>query len=135
MVYKKHFETMKRWSINIRQLLTKFLCSERIFHYFQNFLRIIDSLPDTSLFKSLQNWFIFSLHILIQINYPTGMEWFQIWQLWRYFDEVKYLNWSPHINHISQTLVKANAMLCKLRHFVNVATIKSIYYTIFHSHL
>ena len=26
-------------------------------------------------------------------------------------------------------------MLCKLRHFVNVATIKSIYYAIFHSHL
>ena len=46
----------------------------------------------------------------------------------------KYLNWSPHINHLSQKVVKANAMLCKLQHFVNVATIKSIYYAIFHSH-
>ena len=46
-----------------------------------------------------------------------------------------YLNWSPHINHLSQKLVKANAMLSKLRHLVNVATIKSIYYAIFHSHL
>ena len=41
-----------------------------------------------------------------------------------YFDE--YLNWSPHINHLGQKLVKANATLCKLRQFVNVVTIKSI---------
>ena len=47
----------------------------------------------------------------------------------------RYLSWSPHINHLSQKLVKVNAMSCKLRHFVNVATIKSIYYAIFHSHL
>ena len=50
-----------------------------------------------------------------------------------YLDE--YLNWSPHINHFSQKLVKVNAKLYKFRHFVNVATIKSIYYAIFHSHL
>ena len=50
-----------------------------------------------------------------------------------YLDE--YLNWSPHINHLSQRLVKANTMLCKLRDFVNVATIKLIYYAIFQSHL
>ena len=50
-----------------------------------------------------------------------------------YLDE--YLNWSPNINHLSQKLVKANAVLCKLRHFVNVATMKSIYYAIFYSHL
>ena len=50
-----------------------------------------------------------------------------------YLDES--LNWSPHINHLSQKFVKANDMLCKLWHFVNVATIKSIYYAIFHSHL
>ena len=29
-----------------------------------------------------------------------------------YLDE--YLDWSPHINHLSHKLVKANAMLCKL---------------------
>ena len=51
-----------------------------------------------------------------------------------YFDEY-LINWSPHINHLSQKLNKAKAMLCKLRHFVNVATIKSIYCAIFHSHL
>ena len=47
----------------------------------------------------------------------------------------EYLDWSPHINHLSHKLVKANAMLCKLRHYENEATIKSIYYAIFHSRL
>ena len=50
-----------------------------------------------------------------------------------YLDQ--YLDWSPHVNHLSHKLVKANAMLCKLHHYVNEATIKSIYYTIFHFHL
>ena len=50
-----------------------------------------------------------------------------------YFDQ--YLDCSPHVNHLSNKLVKANAMLCNLCHYVNEATIKSIYYTIFHSHL
>ena len=50
-----------------------------------------------------------------------------------YLDE--YLEWSPHVNHLSHKLVRANAMFCKLRHYVNEATIKSIYYAIFHSHL
>ena len=43
----------------------------------------------------------------------------------------EYLNWSPHINHLTHKLVKANAILCKLRHCVNEATVKSIYYAIF----
>ena len=43
----------------------------------------------------------------------------------------KYLSWSSHIDHLSQKLVKANAMLCKLQHFVKVVTIKSIYYANF----
>ena len=47
----------------------------------------------------------------------------------------EYLNWSPHINHLSQKFIKFNAMLCKLRNFVSVDTIKSNYYTLFHSHL
>ena len=47
----------------------------------------------------------------------------------------EYLYWSPHMNHLSHKLVKVNAMLCKLRHYVNEVTIKSIYYAIFHSHL
>ena len=47
----------------------------------------------------------------------------------------EYLNWSLQNNHLSQKLVKANAMLCKLQHFVSVATIKSIHYVIFNFHL
>ena len=43
----------------------------------------------------------------------------------------KYLDWPPQINHLSHKLDKANAMLCKLRHYVNEATIKSIYYAFF----
>ena len=50
-----------------------------------------------------------------------------------YLDE--HLDWSPHINHLNHKLVKANAMLCKLCHYVNEDNIKSIYYAIFHSHL
>ena len=50
-----------------------------------------------------------------------------------YLDQ--HLDWSPHVNHLIHKLVKANAMLCKLRHYVNEATIKSIYQAIFHSHL
>ena len=40
-----------------------------------------------------------------------------------------------HVSHLSHKLVKTNAMLCKLHHYVNKATIKSVYYAIFHSHL
>ena len=47
-----------------------------------------------------------------------------------YLDE--YLDWSPRIDHLSHKLVKANGMLCKLRHYVNEATSKSIYCAIFH---
>ena len=51
-----------------------------------------------------------------------------------YLDE--YLDWSLHMNHLSHKLIKANAMPnCKLCHYVNEVTIKSIYYAVFHSHL
>ena len=36
----------------------------------------------------------------------------------------QYLHWSPHVNHLSHKLVKANAMLCKRRHYKNEATIR-----------
>ena len=47
----------------------------------------------------------------------------------------KYLDWSPHVNHLSHKLAKANAILCKLRHYVNAATNNSVYYAIFHFYL
>ena len=40
-----------------------------------------------------------------------------------------------HIITLNQKLAKANSILFKLCHFVSVATIKSIYYAIFHSHI
>ena len=45
------------------------------------------------------------------------------------------LNWKTHINEISTKLIKGNAMLSKLRHFVNEDILLSGYYAIFHSHL
>ena len=45
------------------------------------------------------------------------------------------LNWKKHINEISTKLIKGNAMLSKLRHFVNKDILLSVYYGIFHSHL
>ena len=50
-----------------------------------------------------------------------------------YLDE--YFHWYPHMNHLSHKFVKANAMLCKLRHYVNEVISKSIYYAFFHSRL
>ena len=45
------------------------------------------------------------------------------------------LNWKKHINEILTKLIKGNAMLSKLRHFVNEDILLSVYYGIFHSHL
>ena len=45
------------------------------------------------------------------------------------------LNWKTHINNISTKLIKSNAMLPKLRDFVNKDIFLSVYYGIFHSHL
>ena len=45
------------------------------------------------------------------------------------------LNWKKHIDEISTKLIKDNAMLSKLRHFVNKDILLSVYYGIFHSHL
>ena len=45
------------------------------------------------------------------------------------------LNGKKHINEISTKLIKVNAMLSKLRHFVNKDILLSVYYGIFHSHL
>ena len=58
-------------------------------------------------------------------------------------DSVKYLGiqinkrltWKQHINHVSLKLNKANAMLSKLRHVLDIKTLRSVYYAIFESHL
>ena len=57
-------------------------------------------------------------------------------------DSVKYLgvridenlNWK-HVSDITIKLNRANALLFKIRNFVNVKTLKTIYYTISDSHI
>ena len=58
-------------------------------------------------------------------------------------DSVKYLGiqidkrltWKQQINHGALKLDKANAMLSKLRHVLDIKTLRSVYYAIFESHL
>jgi len=45
------------------------------------------------------------------------------------------LTWNFHIDNLSAKLNRANAMLSKIRHYVDKKTLKSIYYSIFQSHL
>ena len=45
------------------------------------------------------------------------------------------LNWKIHIHDLASKLDRANAVLAKLRHFVNSEILRSTYYAIFVSHL
>ena len=45
------------------------------------------------------------------------------------------LNWKIHIHDLASKLNRANAILAKLRHFVNSEILRSTYFAIFHSHL
>ena len=45
------------------------------------------------------------------------------------------LNWKVHIHDLASKLSRANAILAKLRHFVNSEILRSTYFAIFHSHL
>ena len=47
----------------------------------------------------------------------------------------KRLTWKHQINHVVLKLDKANAMLSKLRHVLDIKTLRSVYYAIFESHL
>ena len=44
------------------------------------------------------------------------------------------LNWK-HVNDVSTTLIRANAVLFKIRNSVNPKILRSIYFAIFESHL
>ena len=44
------------------------------------------------------------------------------------------LNWNSHVNAIATKLNRANAMLYKVRDFVNPNILKSVYYVLFESH-
>ena len=45
------------------------------------------------------------------------------------------LNWKIHIHDLASKLNRANAVLAKLRDFVNSEILRSTYFTISHSHL
>ena len=47
----------------------------------------------------------------------------------------EHLTWKPRIDGIFVKFNKANAMLSKLRHYVEQKTLKAIYLTIFESHI
>ena len=58
-------------------------------------------------------------------------------------DSVKYLgvkidgslSWKSHIDYLSVKLSTANALLFKIRNFVNSSVLRTIYFAIFESHL
>ena len=58
-------------------------------------------------------------------------------------DSVKYLgirieknlNWKHHVSDIAIKLNRANALLFKIKNFININTLKTIYYAIFDSHI
>ena len=58
-------------------------------------------------------------------------------------DHVKYLgvyiddkmNWSYHINHLTQHLGKSIGFICKIRQYVNEKTTRMLYYALVYSHL
>ena len=47
----------------------------------------------------------------------------------------KRLTWKQQINHVASKLNKANAMSSKLRHVLDIKTLRSVYYAISESHL
>jgi Reverse transcriptase (RNA-dependent DNA polymerase) len=46
-----------------------------------------------------------------------------------------FLSWKPHLTELSKKLAKANGLLSKIRHFVDDVTMKSLYHSLFHTHL
>ena len=45
------------------------------------------------------------------------------------------LSWKPHIEYISQKISKACGALSKIRHCVDIETLKTVYYALVHSYL
>ena len=45
------------------------------------------------------------------------------------------LNWKHHINEVLIKLIRANAILLKIRNYVNPKILRSIYFAMFESHL
>ena len=48
---------------------------------------------------------------------------------------LKLINWKHHVSDIAIKLNRANALLFKIRNFLNINTLKTIYYAIFDLHI
>ena len=48
---------------------------------------------------------------------------------------MRFLHWHDQVNSIAVKLNRANALLLKIRNYVNMKTLRNIYYAIFDSHL
>ena len=89
------------------------------------------SKTEAVLFKSAKKHFDSGLKLKLNGKrlYPTN----SVKYLGVKLDE--HLTGKPHTDGISAKLTKANAMLSKIRHFVDQKTLKAIYHAIFESHL
>ena len=47
----------------------------------------------------------------------------------------EHLSWKPHINELTKKLNRSNSMFSKIRHYVDLNTIRSLYFSIFSSHI
>ena len=43
------------------------------------------------------------------------------------------LSWKPHVEYICKKISKSCGALSKLRHYVDIGTLKNVYYTLVHS--
>ena len=45
------------------------------------------------------------------------------------------LKWQKHVNAISHKLIRGNAVLSKIRNYVNKGTLRTVSFAIFHSYI
>ena len=45
------------------------------------------------------------------------------------------LNWSTHIQYVTKKVLKACGAIAKLRHCVDITTLKTVYYSLVHSYV
>ena len=75
-----------------------------------------------------------NMKVLLRLNFIERLH---------FSNNVKYLgtkknenvNWKHHTNEVSAKLIRANAILIKIRNYVNPKILRSIYFPIFESHL
>ena len=47
----------------------------------------------------------------------------------------EHLSWKPHINELTKKLICSNSMLSRIRHYVDLNSTPSLYFSIFSSHI